>query len=359
MGVITAERLRGFMSSPRWTAPQVEAAELICEAVESSLEDALFGAFISPRPWAETAPVLTDGGLVDTTHPVYRVTRIAGRAVAQDAPLPTGWRLQDQRLYRLRQSTPDATATMTSGWPYTLGYQPAQPMYSSHVDIRYEAGWGTRGALVLALLRKAQALMDNRHSDTVTVRGLTAQSPLKLSPEDWSVAELQPLGRYRRLGSGGSSSSSTVMMPEPTGAPIPAPVLDLPLTIEQGTTRVIVVSDIRDRAGAVLDPTGWALRGVARTAGAAIVAEWSHEPTGTQGLAEVVDPVTAGLVRPTDPTPAAGERWILLHVTPAMSRAWWWNTAHLDVHMTEPTSPFREERIGDRQLVNDYTTVYP
>jgi len=27
--------------------------------------------------------------------------------------------------------------------------------------------------------------------------------------------------------------------------------------------------------------------------------------------------------------------------------------------MTEPTSPFREERIGDRQLVNDHTTVYP
>ncbi len=134
---------------------------------------------------------------------------------------------------------------------------------------------------------------------------------------------------------------------------------DLPLTIEQGTTRVIVVSDIRDRAGAVLDPTGWALRGVARTAGATIVAEWSHAPTGTQGLAEVVDPVAAGLVGPTDPTPTAGERWILLPVTPAMSRAWWWNTAHLDVHMTEPTSPFREERNGDWQLDNDHTTVYP
>jgi len=204
MGVITAERLRGFMSSPRWTAPQVEAAELICEAVESSLEDALFGAFISPRPWAETAPVLTDGGLVDTTHPVYRVTCIAGRVVAQDALLPAGWRLQDQRLYRLPQSTPDATATMTSGWPYTLGYRPTQPMYSSHVDIGYEAGWGPRGALVLALLRKAQKLVDNRHSDTVTVRGLTTAAPPKLVPEDWTDAELKALGRYRRLGIGAS-----------------------------------------------------------------------------------------------------------------------------------------------------------
>jgi len=136
-------------------------------------------------------------------------------------------------------------------------------------------------------------------------------------------------------------------------------VPDLPLTIEQGTTRVIVVSGIRDDADAVLDPTGWALRGVARTAGAAMVAEWSHEPTGAQGLAEVVDPVAAGLIGPDDPAPAAGERWILLHVTPAMSRAWWWNTAHLDVHMTEPTPPFREERIVDRKLVNDHTTVYP
>jgi len=136
-------------------------------------------------------------------------------------------------------------------------------------------------------------------------------------------------------------------------------VPDLPLTIEQGTTRVIVVSDIRDWAGAVLDPTGWALRGVARAVGAAIVAEWSHAPTGTQGLAEVVNPVTAGLIGPDDPVPLPGERWILLHVTPAMSRAWWWHNAHLDVHMTEPTSPFREERIVDRKLVNDHTTVYP
>ena len=135
---------------------------------------------------------------------------------------------------------------------------------------------------------------------------------------------------------------------------------DLPLTIEQGTTRVIVVSGIRDDAGAVLDPTGWALRGVARVPveNPVIAAEWSHEPTGAQGLAEVVDPVAAGLVGPDDPVPLLGERWILLHVTPAMSRAWWWHNAHLDVHMTEPAPPFREERIVDRQLVNDHTTVF-
>lgn len=132
-----------------------------------------------------------------------------------------------------------------------------------------------------------------------------------------------------------------------------------PLTIEQGTTRIIVISNIRDAAGSVFDPTGWALRGVARTAGAVMVAEWSHAPAGTQGKAEVVDPVAAGLIGPDDPPPLPGERWILLHISPAMSRSWSWIVAHLDVHMTEPGASGREERIADRQIVNDHTTVYP
>jgi phage gp36-like protein len=144
------------------------------------------------------------------------------------------------------------------------------------------------------------------------------------------------------------------------GGSDPLLLSDLPLTIEQGTTQVIVVSDIRDGVGAVVDPTGWALRSVARVSveNPVIVAEWSYEPTGTQGLAEVVDPVAAGLVGPDDPTPAPGERWILLHITPAMSGEWQWNTAHLYVHITESVPPFRGERIADRQLVNDRTTVY-
>jgi len=202
MGVITAERLRGFMSSPRWSAPQVEAVELICAGVESSLEDALYGTFITPRPWAETAPVLTDGGLVDTTYPVHRVSNIDGQMIGPNDPLPTRWRLQGHRLHLLPQTSLSATAV--SRWPFLPEHQPTRPRYSGHVDIAYEAGWGPTPALVLALLRKAQKLVDNRHSDTVTVRGLTAAAPPKLVPEDWTDAELKALGRYRRLGIGAS-----------------------------------------------------------------------------------------------------------------------------------------------------------
>ena len=206
MGVITAEQLRGFMSSPRWTAPQVEAVELICAGVESSLEDALYSTFITPRPWVETAPVLTDGGLVDTTHPVHRVSSIDGQTIGPDDPLPTGWRLQGHQLYRSPQDSPQTSLSVTavSRWPFLPEHQPTRLRYSGHVDIAYEAGWGPTPALVLALLRKAQKLVDNRHSDTVTVRGLTAAAPPNLVPEDWTDAELKALGRYRRLGIGAS-----------------------------------------------------------------------------------------------------------------------------------------------------------
>jgi len=203
MGVVSRERLKSFMSSPSWSAQQDETAELICAAVEESLEGALFGTLITARPWTETVPVLADTGMVDTTYPVSTVTRLDdGPLLEPTGPLPEGYRLQRHRLYRTQVGV--EPQTLAARWPFVPGGErPARQTYVGTVRIEYEAGWGPDSALVLAILRKAQALMGNRHDDTMTVRGLTASSPTKLAPENWTDAELKPLGRYRRLGIGG------------------------------------------------------------------------------------------------------------------------------------------------------------
>jgi len=130
-----------------------------------------------------------------------------------------------------------------------------------------------------------------------------------------------------------------------------------PLEIQQGTTFALIVKDIRDGAGRVLDPTGWVVRAVARRIPEddVILAAWSTTPVGTEGLAAVDDP---------DPLPGEtvilGEKWIYLHGTPAMTRAWTWLVAQLDVHVIEPAPLFREAKISkdDTSLILKRTTVY-
>jgi len=122
------------------------------------------------------------------------------------------------------------------------------------------------------------------------------------------------------------------------------------LTLPQGTTRSIVISDITtpgpnpDSPRVPLDVTGWTVRAVARDSAIrdTVLAEWtSGTPTGTQGQAVAVGDEAR------------------LTVTPDMSRRWIWTHAILHAHLTEPVAPFREERIGgDVQLVNDFTTVH-
>lgn len=205
--MVNGERLRRFMSEPSWTAAQKEVADLTCAAVETSLEGALFGTYITPRPYAETARIIADGGIVDTAYPVYRVTALDGAAVPQPAEgepavLPADYELRGHRLHHL-PATDAAGLALASGWPFIApAPRPAGQLYAGAVRISYLAGWGPEDGLVLAILRKAQTLMGNRHSDTVTVRGLSASAPPKLSPETWTDAELKPLGRYRRLGVG-------------------------------------------------------------------------------------------------------------------------------------------------------------
>jgi len=130
-----------------------------------------------------------------------------------------------------------------------------------------------------------------------------------------------------------------------------------PLEIQQGTTFVLVVNNLRDKVDAVVDPTGWTIRAVARRNphDGAILAAWSSAPTETEGTAAVAAaaPLPGETVTP-------GEKWIYLYGTPTMSRAWAWSTARLDIHITEPVSPFREAQISadDTRLILRHTTVH-
>ena len=130
-----------------------------------------------------------------------------------------------------------------------------------------------------------------------------------------------------------------------------------PLEIQQGTTFVLIGKNLRDGVDAVLDPTGWAIRAVARRnpQDGAILAAWSSDPVGTEGTAAV------GAARPLPgETVTPGEKWIYLYGTPTMSRAWAWSTARLDIHITEPVPPFREAQISedDTRLILRHTTVH-
>lgn len=106
-----------------------------------------------------------------------------------------------------------------------------------------------------------------------------------------------------------------------------------PLIIKQGTTRTVFLTGLRDTHGALLDPTGWGIHGVARPGvWADTVAVWRDTPGAGELQADVVD------ADPTiDPTVVTGEKWVELHVDPAVSLGWvGWRDAEVDVTITEP-----------------------
>jgi hypothetical protein len=123
-----------------------------------------------------------------------------------------------------------------------------------------------------------------------------------------------------------------------------------PLRIKQGTTRAVLVTGLRDSHGALLDPSGWAIHGVARPGiWADVVAVWRDTPDTDLGelLAEVVD------ADPTiDPTVQDGEKWIELHIDPDVSLAWvTWRDADLDVTVTESGTGRTETFHTDLHLI--------
>jgi hypothetical protein len=123
-----------------------------------------------------------------------------------------------------------------------------------------------------------------------------------------------------------------------------------PLKVKQGTTRTVALTGLRDSTGALLDPTGWAIHGVARPGvWADPVAVWRDTPdTGAGELAtEVVDADPA-----IDPTVEAGEKWIDLHIDPDVSLSWvTWREAELDVTITEPGTGRTETFHSDLHLI--------
>lgn len=210
--IVDVTRLNRYMSSPQWTADQEAAAGDVLAGLESTLESALYGTFITPRPYVEEAAVLTSG-LVVTRHPVAWVNEIDGTAPAvPDMPadqspgegqvLPSPWVLVEHRVRRIGRPGFGATgySTLFPAEPTAWGI-PAGRVGGAvaSVNLSYQAGWGDVPALRKAILDKARAIMWNTHDDTVIMRNTDGAKPPPVPSEDWTEAELAKLGVFRNL----------------------------------------------------------------------------------------------------------------------------------------------------------------
>lgn len=198
MGVVTAERLNDFMSSPEWTVEQRDAVQDVLDGLESSLESSLFGAWITPRPTAEVASILRSG-LVATRQPVHTVKKVDGVVVDADHPLAAPWVVSGNRLRNLLTgvSAPALAFDLSAPnmWPAS---RPSSGSVIGHVTVEYDGGWGADPALVLAILRKARNWARNWLEDTVRIRDADSEQAPPLL-EEWTEPELKALGRYRNL----------------------------------------------------------------------------------------------------------------------------------------------------------------
>lgn len=200
MTILTTGRLNRFMNSPEWTEDQKLAAEDVVAGVERTLEDALFGAYITPRLMSEVAPVLRSG-LVATRQVVKSVSHIDGVAIELDAdtPLAYPWTLTEHRLRRMGSPTPALSFGVggsTTAWGgSTVPYTDAV----GEVEVVYMGGWDDDAGLVLAMLKKSQSIMMNRFDDAIRARNMDAERSQVTFSEDWTEDELATLGTYRNL----------------------------------------------------------------------------------------------------------------------------------------------------------------
>jgi hypothetical protein len=125
------------------------------------------------------------------------------------------------------------------------------------------------------------------------------------------------------------------------------------LLIEQGTTRIIAVKQLRDARHQIVDPSGWGIHAVARADNVRgpVVGVWRDTPGTGEGLAEVV---AADIL--IDPTADPTEKWVYLYITPAMSDAWQFVTAELHIEIQEPITGRQESFPACLSLIP--TTVY-
>lgn len=197
MGIVTAKRLNRFLSGPNWTDDLYDEAAQLCQEIESTLADNLM-TMISTVPWTEQVSILQTG-LVATRYPVNSVDSINGTPVTGDLPAP--WVIQNGRLRWTATSdfppSPDPAFSLLTGWS-ALGVAP-RVQGIGMVNLAYQAGWGDNDTLRLAILRKVGVIWLNRHDDSIIARNLDSQSPPPLPSEEWTDAELKPLGIYRNL----------------------------------------------------------------------------------------------------------------------------------------------------------------
>lgn len=200
--IVTTAQLNHFMSDPKWIETQWQAAEATLAGVEGNLEDVLYGAYVTPRPARRETALLLSSGVIDTRQPVNSVTSLNGVAVDDDHPLDaTAWSIFDGRLHSLNQEalTPSGpVGTTWSGWD-RWGSSLSHSGTAGTVDLVYVPGWGDVPALRLAILRKASAIMFNRHDDSVLARNTDAQKPPPIVPETFTADEVAQLGTYRWL----------------------------------------------------------------------------------------------------------------------------------------------------------------
>lgn len=210
--IVSVTQLNKYMSSPQWTNAQQDAAKDTLEGLESTLEGALSGAFITPRPRVEEGTVL-DSGLVVLRQPVAWIVSIDGATADVTTPpegaepgegqaLPSPWTLTEHRLRRIGRPGFGLTgySSLFPSQPTAWGV-PASRIGSADatVTVEYLAGWGDVPALRFAILQKARAIMHNVHDDTVVMRNTDGTKPPPVPSEDWTDSEIAKLGIYRNL----------------------------------------------------------------------------------------------------------------------------------------------------------------
>lgn len=196
MAIIDAERLNRFMSQPRWSPDQYEEAEDLLEMLEAELELQL-NAKISPVSFTEACTVL-DSGLVDTRYHVMSVTVLNGTDIDEGDPLPDGWMLRDHWLRWDVTGLPAPLPTFGLGLglaygPHTVG----RVQGWSSVSLTYLAGLGNDPAIRRAMLSKGADIMNYRHDDTITTRGLDGTEPPPPPSEHWTDNEIKKLSKYK------------------------------------------------------------------------------------------------------------------------------------------------------------------
>lgn len=209
--IVDVKRLNKYMSSPQWNDNQQDAAADVLAGLESTLESALYGAFITPRPRVEEATIL-ESGLVVTRQPVAWVASIDGTAtddpaMPEDATpgegqtLPSPWTLTEHRLRRIGRTTAFGGYTsLLPSEPTAWGLPPGRIGGGvGVVTVSYLAGWGNVPALAKAIMDKARAIMFNTHDDTAAMRNTDAAKAPPVPAEDWTDSELAKLGTFRNL----------------------------------------------------------------------------------------------------------------------------------------------------------------